>query len=265
MKPKLILALALLMMAAALVWSLAPASASPAWQAVPSPTPGPDGRIIYVVQAGDTCEQIAAWFGVTVEYLKTANLLDENCSLRAGKQLILGVGGPSSASATPVFITPTPVQASPTPGGAGTAQVCVLMYDDANGDALRQETEAGLAGGAVSLTSVDGQFSRTQITVAGIDPDTEDSLRACFVDLEPGQYTLSAAPPENYNPTTELSYGLGVAAGDSVFVGFGAQSRAVAATGGERGSSPLLGVLGAILLLGGVGLGIYTWRMMRGK
>jgi hypothetical protein len=252
-------------MAATLAWSLAPASASPARQVVASPTPGPDGRIIYIVQPGDTCDQIAARFGITVEYLKTANLLDENCSLRAGKQLILGVGGPASASATPVFITPTPVQPSPTPGGVGTAQVCVLMYDDADGDALRQTTEPGLAGGAISLTSIDGQFSRTQVTVAGIDPETEDSLQACFADLAPGQYTLSAAPPEGYNPTTELSFALQVAAGDSVFVDFGAQSKALADAAAQRGSSPLLGVLGALLLLGGIGLGIYTWRMMRGK
>jgi hypothetical protein len=265
MKPKLILVMVLLLMAAALVWSLAPASASPAWQAVPSPTPGPDGRIIYIVQPGDTCDQIAARFGVTVEYLKTANMLDPECSLRAGKQLILGVGGPASASATPVFINPTPVQPSPTPGGLGSAQVCVLMYDDANGDALRQTTEMGLAGGAVSLTSIDGQFSRTQVTAAGIDPDTEDSVRTCFTDLAPGQYTLSAAPPDGYNPTTELSSALQVAAGDSVSVDFGAQSKVL--TGGEtpKGNSPLLGILGAMLLLGGIGLGIYTWRMMRGK
>lgn len=250
-------------MAAALLWSLAPASASPSWQADPSPTPGPDGRIIYLVQAGDTCDGIAARFGVTVEYLRTANLLDEECSLRVGKQLILGVGGPASASATPVFITPTPSQPSPTPGGAGTGQVCVLMYDDANGNALRQPEELGLANGAVSLTSVDGQFSRTLVTAAGIDPETEDSIRSCFVDLAPGQYTLSAAPPEGYNPTTELSYGLEVLAGDAVFVDFGAQSRS--APGGEQpgGGSPLLGILGAILLLGGVGLGIYTWSVVR--
>jgi hypothetical protein len=252
-------------MMAALVWSMAPASASPAWQTVPSPTPGPDGRIIYIVQAGDTCEQIAAWFGVTVEYLKTANLLDENCSLRAGKQLILGVGGPASASATPVFVTPTAVQPSPTPGGLGSARVCVLMYDDANGNALRELTEAGLAGGAISLTSVNGQFSRTQVTVSGIDPDTEDSIQTCFTDLEPGQYTLSAAPPPDYNPTTELSTTLEVMAGDSVVVPFGAQAKNVENPTGEGNNSPLLGILGAILLLGGVGLGIYTWRMMRGK
>ena len=265
MKPKLILAIILFLMVVALAWSMAPASASPAWQTRPSPTPKPDGHIIYIVQSGDTCDEIATWFGVTVEFLKSNNLLDANCSLRDGQQLDLGVGGPASASATPVFVAPTPVPASPTPGGVGTAEVCVLMYDDANGDALRQTTEMGVAGGAISLTSADGQFSRTQVTVAGIDPVTQDSIRTCFDGLAPGKYTLSAAPPSDYNPTTELSFGLEVLAGDSVDVVFGAQSRTVAEAAGRKGGSPLLGVLGAILLLAGIGLGVYSWRTLRGK
>ena len=50
-----------------------------------TPTPGPDGRIIYLVKAGETCTQISLLYGVTVEYIRTTNLLDENCTLRAGQ------------------------------------------------------------------------------------------------------------------------------------------------------------------------------------
>ena len=50
--------------------------------AYPSPTPGPDGRIIYIVKAGDTCEQISIMYGVSPQYLSVTNQLDSNCSLR---------------------------------------------------------------------------------------------------------------------------------------------------------------------------------------
>lgn len=268
MKPRPLLALILsLTGAAALLLARMPASAAPLGQAAyPSPTPGPDGRIIYIVKAGDTCTQISLLYGVTLDYLRTTNQLDENCTLRDGQPLMLGVGGPSVASPTPgPSPTPTSILPTPTPGAGGTAEVCVLMYDDANGNGLRQETEMGVAGGAISLTSVDGLISRTDITVAQIDPETEDALRICFTNLSPGEYTVSGAPPADFNPTTSLSATIAVIPGDVAFVDFGAQSRTAAGLGGSDGPSPLLGVLGVLFLLGGLGLGVYAWRIMRRK
>jgi hypothetical protein len=81
MKTKSVLAFFLLLAGAALLFSQNPVSASPARQGTyPSPTPGPDGRIIYIVKAGDTCTQLSLMYGVSVEYIRTTNLLDEHCS-----------------------------------------------------------------------------------------------------------------------------------------------------------------------------------------
>jgi hypothetical protein len=49
-------------------------------------------------------------------------------------------------------------------------------------------------------------------------------------------------------------------------VDFGAQPKTVtAATTPAKSPSPLLGLVGAALLLGGIGLGAYTWRTLRKK
>jgi len=71
-----------------LAWISSDVQAAPGRLQVPypSPTPGPDGRIIYIVKAGDSCEQLSILYGVSPDYLRTTNLLDENCSLREGQR-----------------------------------------------------------------------------------------------------------------------------------------------------------------------------------
>lgn len=268
MKLKSIYPLILILAGFLLVIAQFPVKAAPAFQeTVPSPTPQPDGRIIYYVQAGDTCAIIAQRFGVTETYLRTTNVLDENCFLREGQQLLLGIGGPSAASPTPQsFVATATLQPTPILTEGGTSIICVLLYDDANGDGLRQETELGVPNGAVSVTSSSGQYSQSQTTVLAIDPDTLDATRSCFTDLQPGAYTVSAAVPDGYNATTGLSFSIETAPGDSSYVDFGAQSNAAQeAQNPSKSSSPLLGIVGALFLLGGIGMGIYTWRIMRKK
>jgi LysM domain. len=266
MKTKPVLAIFLFLAGVLLLWLQIPVAASPAQQvAFPSPTPGPDGRIIYIVKAGDTCDRISALYGVTVEYIRTTNLLDENCTLREGQALMIGVGGPSGGSPTPGSSpTPTPVLPTATPSAGGTAQVCVLVYDDANGDALRQASEGAIAGAAISLTSDDGTYSQTLTSV--INPDATAYQGMCFANVPPGKYSVSVAAPDGYNPTMNLTSSVDVNPGDSISVNFGAQPKAgTAATTDSKGPSPLLGVIGAALLLGGIGMGAYSWRMLRKK
>ncbi len=264
---KRLFALCLLVAGLSLLWMQLPAAASPDPQTqYATPTALPDGRIIYIVQAGDTCTRISLLTGVTVDYLRTTNQLNENCDLTEGQQLLIGVGGPAVVSPTPgPSATPAPTQPTPTPGAGGTAEVCVLMYLDSNGDGLRQETELGVEGGAISLVSSNGQYSQTLNTVSAVDPDTEDAQRACFADLEPGSYTVSAGVPDGYNPTTTLNTTVEVVPGDITYVDFGAQLKTVAAESEENGTSPVLGILGTLLLLGGIGLGVYAWSIMRKK
>jgi hypothetical protein len=68
----------------------------------------------------------------------------------------------------------------------------------------------------------------------------------------------------------DLNYTLDVKAGDQAFVDFGAQSKqntTTPADGGGSGGfrSVVMGILGAILLLGGGGLGWYAYQMRQPK
>ena len=226
-------------------------------------TPGPDGRIVYIVVEGDSCLQVALLHGITVQQLRGFNSrLDEDCTIVPGQQLVVGLvqndaptAGPAPTLLPPT-VTPTPV--------SGTTEVCVLLFDDKNGDALRQETEFGIDGGAVSLTNLNGSYSQTQNTSSAVDPDTLEPVRACFIDVPGGEYNVSMAVPDSYNPTMLLSYTLTVKAGDRASVDFGAQSKTVTASETtdpqEGGRSSLLGIFGFLLLLGGAGLGYYAYR-----
>lgn len=246
-----------------------PAQASPPPQLAQyaTPTPGPDGRIIYIVQAGDNCTSISLKTGVSIELLLGQNpTLDCNLVIE-GQQLLLGLGGPAAYTPTP-GPSPTPTIAPPTPTPfAGTTEVCILLFDDLNGDALRQPTEFGLEGGQVSVTDINGAYSKTERTVSAIDPDTEEPIRTCFADVPEGTFNLSMAVPEGYNPTTNIAYRLEVKAGDRAFVPFGAQSKSVQAVTPEEPdpspNSPLMGILGAVFLLGGLGMGWYALRLRK--
>ncbi|MGA2489579.1 MAG: SdrD B-like domain-containing protein [Anaerolineales bacterium] len=269
MKTIPVLAIFLFLAGVGMLWSQMPVEASPAQQQVayPSPTPGPDGRIIYIVKKGDTCIEISLLYGVSLEYIRTTNLLDENCTLREGQKLMIGVGGPSIASPTPnPAATATEVTLTATPGAGGTAQVCVLVYDDANGDALRQATEGAIAGAAISLTSADGTYSQTLTSV--INPDATAYQGMCFANVSPGQYSVSAGVPEDYNPTMNLTTSVNVIPGEVASVDFGAQPKtvpAVAVATPAKSTSPLLGIAGAAFLLIGIGLGAYAWNVLRKK
>ncbi len=226
-------------------------------------TPGPDGRILYTVVEGDNCGQVALIHGITVAQLRQLNArLDQDCSLTVGQQLVVGVAAAAGPTPGPAPTLPPPtVTATPV---SGTTEVCVLLFNDMNGDALRQETELGIEGGAVSLTNLNGSYSQTQNTSAAVDPDTLEPVRTCFVDVPGGEYNVSMAVPDQYNPTMLLSYTLTVKPGDRASIDFGAQSRTITVsetTEPQQGKrSSLLGIFGVLLLIGGAGLGYYAYR-----
>jgi len=240
------------------------ADAAPPLQGFVTSTPGPDGRIMYTVVAEDTCSSVAFQHGITVQKLREYNTrLDENCTLSIGQQIVVGLilpdlgptPGPAPTLAPPT-ITATPFN--------GTTEICVLLFDDANGDAIRQETEFGIDGGAVSVTNLNGSYSQTQNTTAATDDDGEP-IRSCFAENVPaGDYNISMAVPDGFNPTMLLTSRIAVRPGDRASVDFGAQSKTeaevqpVAEEGGGRSSS--LGWFGLVLLLGGLGLGYFAYR-----
>ena len=249
----------LLLLGIALPWR--GANAAPNQQFVTS-TPGPDGRIIYIVVEGDNCGKVALLHGITVDQLRQFNShLDQDCTLTVGQPLVVGLVS-QAPTAGPLPTLPSPTVTATLV--SGTTEVCVLLFNDANGDAMRQETEFGLDGGAVSLTNLNGSYSQTKNTSSAVDPDTSEPVRACFVDVPSGEYNVSMAVPDSYNPTMLLSYNLTVKAGDRASIDFGAQAKTVTAneTAGPQTNnrSSLLGIFGFLLLLGGAGLGYYAYR-----
>ncbi|HEY2980031.1 MAG TPA: LysM domain-containing protein [Anaerolineales bacterium] len=244
-----------------------PANAAPATQQYATPTAQPDGRIIYIVQAGDTCTKVYLINGITLEQLRQLNSkLDENCTLIEGQELLIALVGPAGSTPTP-GPAPTPGAATLTPTPfSGTTEICVLLFNDENGDSLRQETEPAIAGGAVSVTETNGKYSAAQDTVINSDPEAYAGI--CFSDVPEGTYNISVAIPDQYNPTMDPAYNLEVKAGDRAFVDFGAQSTQTTVAQpedrpGGNTTSTVLGILGLLLLLGGAGLGWYAWRSGR--
>jgi hypothetical protein len=77
------------------------------------------------------------------------------------------------------------------------------------------------------------------------------------------------AVPDGYNPTTVLNYTLILDPGTETYLDFGAQVGSAAdndlGSAGGSSRSLLLGVAGGLLLLGGVGLGVYATLSGRSK
>jgi len=248
-----------------------------------TPTAQPDGRIIYTVRDGDNCIRITLLNGIDENQLRSMNPdLDENCTVVVGQQLMIGVGGPAAEpTITPGGPTPIPTVGEPTPTpSAGTTEICVLLFDDVNGNAIREELELGLAGGAISVTNALGGYSQTRDSISEIDLDTLEPAYICFGGIPEGQeevpesdklpegkYTVSAAIPDGYNPTNNLNYEVQVSAGVRAYVAIGAQSQdsTITEPAGDEdgGSSGFLGVVGVLLLLGGGGLAWYAMRMQK--
>ncbi len=240
-----------------------PVSAAPVTQIQYStPTPGADGRIIYIAQAGDNCLRVAALHGITEGDLRALNSkLDADCTIYEGQEYLIGLAGPAVGTPTSgPAPTPAPPTAVPTPF-SGTTEICVLLFNDLNGDSLRQELEPAVAGGAVSVTETNGAYSATLDTVIVSDPEAYQGI--CFTNVPEGNYNISMGIPSDYNPTMSLAYTLQVKAGDRAFVDFGVQSIQTSVAEDEptqTGTSPILAIFGALLLLGGAGLGWYAWR-----
>jgi hypothetical protein len=222
---------------------------------------------MYIVQSGDSLWRISAVTGIPLDELRALNNLGSNDVITPGQAILLGLGGPASVAPTQ-GPAPTPTSELPTPTpGIGTGGLCVLLFEDINGDSIRQEEEPSIPGGAISVNDRFGDVSITAVTPAGgisenLFPELSEIGFTCFEELEKGEYNVTVAIPDGYNATTPLSYVVELNAGDEALLDFGAQpntetlSNAPAPVG--AGKSPMLGILGVILFVFGIGLGIYT-------
>ena len=223
-----------------------------------TPTPDDRGRVIYVVQAGDSCISIALKNGISEADLRLLNnLTGDDCTVYPGEELLLKIVEeptpmPEQPTVTPIFPTPTPFE--------GYVEICVHLYEDINGNAQRDDEieEALLGGGAASVTDPLALKSSTGVTVQ-YEP-------LCFSELSAGEYNVSIAVPEGYNSTSINSSTVHMEAGDTTIVNFGAQqsSQFVGAESDDEvnnasggGGNPLMALVGGLMLVVGGGLGIY--------
>ncbi len=105
---------------------------------------------------------------------------------------------------------PTIAQEPPPPD---QAQLCVIAFDDANTNRLRDQGEPLLVGMQVSLLQDGVEVQR--LSTAALKP-------TCFTELAEGTYSLIATPPETYGMTTPAQLQVQVQRGVALTVGFGA-------------------------------------------
>ena len=227
-----------------------------------TPTPNANGDIIFKVRPEDSCTSISLLTNVPIDTIKSLNSLDDTCSLMEGQDIVIGRVEPVVLTQTamptptipPQLITPT---VTPSPG---TATICVVLFHDMDGNGMRTEGEDYLYGGEVSVSNRSGSVTLTGTTVAGI-PDEIDPR--CFPDLPQDTYNVTVAIPDGFNATTTTNYALEVKAGEDATIDFGAQESAPSAGVVEPDSarrSPLLAIVGGVVLLAGLGLAFYLWR-----
>jgi LysM repeat protein len=240
----------------------------------PTPTPGPDGKIIYIVQPNDTLWRISAITGVKIETIRDLNNLGVNDAIIPGDRLLIGYAGPASGAPTAGVI---PTQAVLTPSltpSPGWGILCVLLYNDLNGDSMRQESEPSIPGGEISVSNRLGSVSLTAETPSGgvattiVNPTPQERGYTCFDQILQGEYVISVAAPEGYNRTTELNQTLSLEAGQTTEIAFGAQANSeleaqTAIIPESPRKSPLMGIIGGALLAAGIGLGIYAALLRR--
>ena len=229
-----------------------------------TPTADANGAIYYIVRSGETCDGIALTNNIPVDTLRTLNGLDfDKCRfLQVGQKLLLGTVPTAVITPGP---SPTPTSILPTPEPVkGTGTICIYLYDDVNGNAMAEEeevTDTGLAGGQVSITHQKGDYSNVGTTLG-----TGESL--CFEDIPEGRYAISMAIPDGYNPTSSQNITVDLKAGDTSHVNFSAQvsgrtqeQREDSAASG----SILIAIFGGLIILAGVGIGLYARYIHRNR
>ncbi len=237
-------------------------------------TPDANGYIYHTVRENEYCYTIAELYNTSVERIISLNNLDLDCTIFVGRTLLVAIvtatAVPPTAEPVPAQPTVPPQEAQPTQPPADfvpeptamldTGKVCIILFHDVDGNGMRTDGENFLYGGEVSINDRTGTVSRVSTTVAG-DPDTTKPM--CFEQLPPGEYNISIAVPDGFNNTTATNHAITVVSGETITIDFGAQEATpedMNMQGEARALSPLLFILGGVILLSGLGLLFYMIR-----
>lgn len=228
-----------------------------------TPTADSSGAIYYVIKEGDSCDSISLINNIPVEKLRELNGLDfDKCRfLQVGQKLLLGTIPTAVITPGP---SPTPTSILPTPEPMqGFGSICVFLYDDVNGNAMAEPdeiTETGIGGGEVSISHEEGKYSNVATTLSDGNP-------ICFENIPEGDYSITIAIPDGYNPTSAQNLRVNLKAGDTSHINFSAQvsGRALNNPQEDSGSSVFLAIVGGLILLVGIGVGIYARFVFKAK
>ena len=155
------------------------------------------------------------------------------------------------------FVGLTQARAAPV-AQASNSQICVLAFDDQNGNGVQDSGEMKLGGVGFTLSDASG--------VKGVYSTDGSSEPYCFGNLAASQYNVRARAPQGYESTTAGQWVIPLAAGAEFDVKYGARGTGAApATDNQSNSSSsstpssssgpstfariLLGGLGVIILL----------------
>ncbi len=196
-------------------------------------------NLIHTVEAGETLTAIAQNYGVTLEQLLSLNSLDPDAYLQIGQRLLVAPDA-ASGDAQPAGETgtddpqeprePTPddsypeapvIEASAPMMDPADLQplVCLVVYEDANHNGMREPAELRLRQGTIVLYDGAG-LERARYTTDG------ESEPACLRDLGRQVYRLGAEAPAGYGLRGESELWLDLRAGGDVLLEFAARQGA---------------------------------------
>jgi len=264
--------LGILICAAVLALFALPASARPLGQAYYfTPTPGVDGKIIYIVRENDSCLSIALKNGVSGDQIAALNQLkaaecDPGATLEPGRQLILAV---VEILPTPT-LTNTPSGPTPTPF-YGTGKACFSLFEDLNENGIQDAGEVGIGNGLVGVVLPEkAQIPYEYFTIpsSGLPASANTTIEnqpVCIEEIPEGEYILVVTLPEGYRATTNLIFPAPLTAGQTLLARFGAvpPNNPPPDGGGSKDGSALPLIFGGFLLLAGAGLGAYLLIVRR--
>ena len=234
-----------------------------------------EGAQVHVVQSGETLGGIAFAYGIPTQRLRELNSLTTD-TVFPGQELIVSEAPPPTPEPTEEP-SPEPTEAAePDPTeeptevaeveSAPVGRICAVLFEDHNADGIRDVGESLLPGGLLSVAGAS----------AASHPTDGISEPFCFADLSEGSYVTAADAPNGYSVTGQAEVNVQVVSGEDVEVSFGAAPDTALepvelqpdvevapdeAEGGGLLDGPLLlilGIVGAVLLLGGAGVAVYA-------
>ena len=233
------------------------AAATSAPTQIPLPTATPSAAVsgtslTYVVQSGDSLFGVALKFNLTLDQLLALNPgLTRDSPLQVGQTIVVGVA------------TPTPTEAPTATPASAAGGLCLIAFDDDNGDGRRDSDEPPVAGVLFEVIDGNGNSLARNTSAASDEP-------YCLSDLAAGRYTVNITSPSDRLPTTETSVLIGLLAGETFNVDFGSRAAltptpppvetptptATAQAETPRADNAPLAVLGIVLIIAaGLALG----------